>query len=123
MTTTSIVAVHGLGGDWEETWTDTATNKMWLRDSVPKQWPNARVMSFGYDSNFAFSHSEADIDDSSIAFISRLDDERQTPSAKKKPIIFIAHSLGGIVVKRVELYHHLPLGLEELTKTGNHTCA
>lgn len=101
LTFVSIVAVHGLSGDWGETWTDTTTGSMWLRDFVPKQWANARVMSFGYDAKFAFSHSEADIDDSSIALISNLDDERQTPSAKQNPIIFIAHSLGGIVVKRV----------------------
>jgi hypothetical protein len=74
---------------------------MWLRDFVPKQWPNARVMSFGYDSAFALSRSILDIDDSAIDLINRLDGERQSESAKKWPIIFVAHSLGGVVVKRV----------------------
>ena len=74
---------------------------MWLRDFVPKQGENARVMSFGYDSTFALSRSVADIDNSAIDLINRLDGERQLESAKKRPIIFVAHSLGGVVVKRV----------------------
>ncbi|KIX03635.1 uncharacterized protein Z518_07188 [Rhinocladiella mackenziei CBS 650.93] len=99
-TQVDIVAVHGLGGDWEGTWTDDTTHQMWLRDFIPNQWGEARVLSFGYDSTFAFSHSVADIDDSAVDLINRLDGERQVQSAKKRPIIFVAHSLGGVVVKR-----------------------
>jgi len=94
-----IVAVHGLGGDWEETWLDSSTGKMWLRDFIPIQMPKARVFSFGYNSAFAFSHSILDIDGAALDLVSRLHDERQD-SAKARPIIFIAHSLGGIIVKR-----------------------
>jgi hypothetical protein len=51
----SIVAIHGLNGHREETW--TATNKgekvNWLRDSqmLPNVIPNLRIMSWGYDAN------------------------------------------------------------------------
>ncbi|KUJ19713.1 uncharacterized protein LY89DRAFT_716235 [Mollisia scopiformis] len=95
-----VVAVHGLNGDWEMTWTETTTGNMWLRDFVPIQCPKFRVMSFGYDSTFALSHSEATIDDAAHDLINRLDDERQSSPAKKRPLIFVAHSLGGVVVKR-----------------------
>lgn len=123
LTSNSIVAVHGLNGDWETTWTDTITGKMWLRDFVPIQWPNARVMSFGYDSAVTLSNSKADIDDSASDLINRLDDERQSNSAKKRPIVFVAHSLGGIVVKRVSPERFLSRGLEEkLTQQGSHAC-
>ncbi|KAH9212912.1 hypothetical protein DL95DRAFT_273092, partial [Leptodontidium sp. 2 PMI_412] len=93
-----IIAVHGLG-DWEETWTDNTTNKMWSRDFVPEQLKNARVMSFDYDSAHALPHSVADINDSVIDIISRLDGERHLESIKKRPIIFVTHSLGDVVVK------------------------
>lgn len=49
--TRSIVAVHGLGGDWERTWTDSESSKLWLRDFVPEQFSNLkfRISSYGYD--------------------------------------------------------------------------
>jgi hypothetical protein len=102
------VAVHGLGGDWEQTWTDPLTGKCWLRDFLPDQFPNSRTMSYGYDSAFVLSNSVADIDASAMALNNRLDGERQSGAAKT-PLIFVAHSLGGIIVKRVRsIYHCLP---------------
>jgi protein SERAC1 len=103
LTVASIVAVHGLGGDWEDTWTDDKSGRMWLRDFVPQQLPSARVWSFGYDSAYSLSKSETDIDDAARSLIDGLDGERQHKLAKRRPIIFIAHSLGGIVVKRVSI--------------------
>lgn len=32
-----IVAVHGLGGHFEETWTDSDSKQLWLRDFLPSQ--------------------------------------------------------------------------------------
>ncbi|KAI1392648.1 uncharacterized protein F4822DRAFT_425851 [Hypoxylon trugodes] len=95
-----VVAVHGLGGDWEETWTDSDTGKMWLRDFLPLQFSNIRIWSFGYDSSYTLSQSVNTIDDAARSLIDGLAGERLKPSAKKKPIIFIAHSLGGIIVKK-----------------------
>lgn len=97
------MAVHGLSGDWESTWTDPESKKLWLRDFLPSQFPNMglRIWSFGYDSVTAFTNSIADIDDAAKALINAIDGERQTKHSRTKPIIFIAHSLGGIIVKRV----------------------
>lgn len=101
----SIVAVHGLGGDWEATWTDADSNCLWLRDFVPQQFlgMNLRIWSFGYDSKTAFTNSVADIDDAAKALIDALDGERRGNNSRKNLIIFVAHSLGGIIVKRVRL--------------------
>jgi hypothetical protein len=46
----SIVAVHGLNGHREKTWT-ADNNVLWLRDLLPKHLPNARILSWGYDAN------------------------------------------------------------------------
>lgn len=101
----SVVAVHGLGGDWEATWTDADQSCLWLRDFVPQQFPdtNLRIWSFGYDSKTAFTNSTADIDDAAKALIDSVDGERRGNNSRKNPIIFVAHSLGGIIVKRVSL--------------------
>jgi hypothetical protein len=42
--------VHGLNGHCEKTW--TASNGVnWLRDLLPHDLPNARILSWGYDAN------------------------------------------------------------------------
>ena len=96
----SIVAVHGLGGDWEATWTDS-NGQLWLRDFLPTQIPPARIMSYGYNSNTIFTRAVTDITDEAAMLLDRLDNEREGELQRTKPIIFVAHSLGGIVVKKV----------------------
>ncbi|CAH0015106.1 unnamed protein product [Clonostachys rhizophaga] len=73
----------------------------WPRDLVPKVVPDARVLTYGYDAKIqrlfgppVSTHTVYDIsNDFSIA----LEAERQ--EEPERPIIFIAHSLGGIIVK------------------------
>ena len=74
----SIVAVHGLCGDAYETWTEDTGGKLWLRDFLPSQVPNTRIMSYGYDSFFAFSKSEIELGDIAADLLNRLNDERGT---------------------------------------------
>lgn len=46
----SIVALHGLNGHREKTW--TAENGVhWLRDLLPEDLPQARILCWGYDAN------------------------------------------------------------------------
>ena len=74
----SIVAVHGLGGDPFDTWTEETSNKLWLRDFLPFQVPNTRIVSYGYDSFVAFSKSEVELGDVAADLLSRLSGERDT---------------------------------------------
>ena len=39
------------------TWTHPLTGKLWLRDFLPHTIPNARIMTFGYDSKVVDSKS------------------------------------------------------------------
>jgi hypothetical protein len=95
----SIVAVHGLGGGWDTTWTDE-NGELWLRDFLPLDLPRARIMSYGYNVHTAFSKAVTNISDVAASLLNRLDNERQ-PHERKRPIIFISHNLGGIIVKKV----------------------
>jgi hypothetical protein len=72
---------------------------MWLRDFLPKKTPNARILLFGYNSNAALATSAAGVQDQAEVLFSRLVRERK--SAPNRPLIFICHSLGGLIVKRV----------------------
>ncbi|OMP88505.1 Protein SERAC1, partial [Diplodia seriata] len=108
-----IVFVHGLGGDKEGTWTWISSEKsmyehervFWPRDLLPKDFPQARIISFGYDASFAHFYpfygpraipQGTTLDDHSTALFQRLialEDE----NSSTRPIIFVTHSLGGLV--------------------------
>lgn len=49
----SIVAVHGVGGDVINTWTHPKSKAFWLKDILPRQIPDARIMTFGYNADAA----------------------------------------------------------------------
>lgn len=73
---------------------------MWLRDFLPQQIPHARIMSFGYDSVLLFSKSTSDVATFAEQLLESLLSMRMNVP-EMRPIIFICHSLGGIVVKKV----------------------
>lgn len=66
------MAIHGLGGDPEETWKH-GDDTLWLRDLLPDALPGVRVFSYGYPSDIFFSSSTATIRDYALHLLSRLD--------------------------------------------------
>ena len=81
---------------------------MWLRDALPyditeesNDNPVARVMVYGYRSNLHKSESTQNLEDLATSLHSSL--VELVSAATIKPIIFIAHSLGGLIVKEVGL--------------------
>lgn len=93
-----IVAIHGLQGHRERTWT-TDQGSLWLRDFLPTDLSNARVLTYGYDAD-ARSHecvSTQTMRRHADGFAKALSRKRKvTP---RRPIIFVAHDLGGIILK------------------------
>ena len=95
-----IVAVHGLGGHSYDTWTHD-NGIMWLRDLLPQDIHNARVMTWGYNSEpqtakhfinmMTYSHPNN--------LLSALYSLRKDTRSNNRPIIFMCHNLGGILVK------------------------
>lgn len=101
-----IVAVHGLNPTNTkfhayETWTSTGGN-LWLKDFLPTSLPTvrARVLLFGYNANVAFKTSTAGVREQANNLLNRLYLIREGNDASQRPIVFICHSLGGIVVKQ-----------------------
>jgi hypothetical protein len=47
----SVVAIHGLGGNRKATWTYTGDEKsvMWLTDLLPRRLKNPKIMTYDYN--------------------------------------------------------------------------
>ncbi|KAH6950982.1 hypothetical protein DER45DRAFT_599493 [Fusarium avenaceum] len=99
-----LVAVHGLGGHPKKTWRHAETGAFWLEQFIPQDIKNARVMTYGYKSDVAFSQSTAGVEDFAIDLLARLEIARKDKS--KRPIIFICHSMGGLIVKKALILAH-----------------
>ncbi len=96
----SIIAVHGLGGHAYKTWT-AENGTMWLKDLLPQAIPGARIMTFGYDSEAQTSRylTHRTLYSNADNLISDLCSLRQDTKTVERPIIFLGHSLGGLVIK------------------------
>lgn len=91
---------------------------MWLRDALPEQLPAAHVLIYGYDSKLAKSNSFQNLSD----VASRFRDSLQIALGKGRscrPLIFIAHSLGGLILKQaiIQMKSGDPADLENLKST------
>ena len=73
------MAVHGLGGDAITTWTHPKSKAFWLKDFLPQQIPDARIMTFGYNADVAFGQSTAEIIDHAKRLLASLVDKRDEP--------------------------------------------
>jgi len=93
-----IVAIHGINGDPYETWRHE-NGRLWLRDFLPKHIPRVRVFSFGYDAQVAFTTSTADLQSFAKSLLGHLGRYRTGKEQPPRPLIFICHSMGGIVLK------------------------
>jgi hypothetical protein len=59
------------------------------------------VFSYGYNANTVFTSAVTDIEDEAAALLDYLVGERLSSHDKRRPIIFVSQSLGGIIVKKV----------------------
>ncbi|EDO03800.1 hypothetical protein SS1G_06281 [Sclerotinia sclerotiorum 1980 UF-70] len=74
-----IIAVTGLAGNAFGSWASEPTH-MWLRDKLAVDFPNARIMSYGFDSHLKGSQSEAVVSVFSSRFRSDVEEIRRHAS-------------------------------------------
>ncbi|KAK3317310.1 Alpha/Beta hydrolase protein [Cercophora scortea] len=102
----NLVLVHGLNGDRIQTWTHDRTGVCWPRDLLPAKLPLTRVLSFGFNADIYGNTSVEGIRGNARALLSRLIDERDDVDSYDRPIVFVAHSLGGLIVKQALRFAH-----------------
>jgi pimeloyl-ACP methyl ester carboxylesterase len=105
-----IVFVHGLGGSSRQTWCKNHDPSLfWPCEWLPQErgLRDARVTSFGYNAHFASLSSKENILNISdfakdLLFKMRFATSQGERELKmgSAPIIFVAHSMGGLVAKK-----------------------
>ena len=99
----SIIAISGLGGHAFGSFKERGGEHMWLRDALPRDLtlddnrPFARVMTYGYDSGVSKSDNMQSLEDLAVSFNASF----LALAGASKPILIIAHSLGGLIIKEV----------------------
>ena len=103
--TVDIVFVHGLNGHPYHTWKSKEKGIFWPAELLPSalEKENARILVYGYDADiasFADGASKDKIHNHAEQLVAALCANRRTHKALEHPIIFVAHSLGGLIIKR-----------------------
>ncbi|KAI9462629.1 hypothetical protein F5148DRAFT_218521 [Russula earlei] len=109
-----IIAIHGLNGHAFNSW--TVDDVIWLRDLLPEQVPDARVLLSGYNVNLVEDTTMSRIKEHARLFIKSLQGLEEimrgliisqlllfvqlSPPAETLRY-FVCHSLGGLVLKQV----------------------
>ncbi|KFY31766.1 hypothetical protein V493_00848 [Pseudogymnoascus sp. VKM F-4281 (FW-2241)] len=96
--TADIIAITGLDGHAYGSWRGKGNlGRMWLRDFLSKDLPCCRTMIYGYNSKLS-THGIDTIMDYGRGLIEELKKARNTEELRKRPLFFIAHSFGGIIL-------------------------
>ena len=98
-----IVCVPGLGANPEESWksTDAKSPYNWLSDTdgLKRDFPKARVLLYQYESAWSGAlRVKQFLGNIATTLLHGLSTERE--NAQRRPIVFIGHSMGGLVVAK-----------------------
>ncbi|CZR51417.1 uncharacterized protein PAC_01293 [Phialocephala subalpina] len=92
-----LIFVHGLRGSRLKTW--SSGDVFWPRDFLKDDVKNARVITWGYDASVANAFAYASKESIFGHADTLLNDLARLRKRITRPIVFICHSLGGLVVK------------------------
>ena len=92
-----------------KTWTSEKNKTFWPLDLLPQfiEEQRARILVYGYDADvtsFTDGAAKDKIHNHAESLVASLAANRNLRKANQRPIIFVAHSLGGLVVKRALIY-------------------
>lgn len=98
-----IVFVHGIYGTAADTWTCARTGQTWPKMLLSDpHFANTDVYVVQYPTHF--TKNLMSIDDQVSNLMNRL--EADAVFSKHSEVVFVAHSMGGLVVQRLLLTHH-----------------
>ncbi|KAI0191109.1 WD40 repeat-like protein [Astrocystis sublimbata] len=103
-----IIFVHGLQGGSRKTWSLHPTDPLtyWPSEWLPLEpgFRHARIHSFGYDSDWGrAAASKLTVHDFALALLADIKHSNALKRNGNTPIVFVAHSMGGLVIKKAYL--------------------
>jgi pimeloyl-ACP methyl ester carboxylesterase len=108
LTVASLVFVHGLTGNRRSTWTDKPSKVFWPKDLLGNDaLPPMRILSYGYDADIAHFWAMASqnrIGEHAGNLVNALTQIRERTDTERRAIVFVTHSLGGLVTEDALLY-------------------
>ncbi|KAF3481565.1 peptidase C14 [Arthroderma uncinatum] len=101
-----VVFVHGLNGDCIKTWKHADAEVPWIMDKrfLGDLYDRARIMTFGYNANVLENVTTSRVLDHANDLLEAIYARRVR--CEGRPIVFVAHSLGGLVVKQAMILCH-----------------
>ncbi|KAI9150625.1 Protein SERAC1 [Paramyrothecium foliicola] len=96
------IAISGLASHPFGSWQPKGVDKsyMWIRDALPVGLPGIRFITYGYDTTLADSKSFQNIVDLARTLNLELEAYGWGIDNGGKPLLFLAHSLGGVILKQ-----------------------
>ncbi|KAI1173838.1 hypothetical protein F4777DRAFT_422921 [Nemania sp. FL0916] len=106
-----IIAVNGLGAHPDLTWKAEADSQTarsgaekkyvsWLHDYLPRDAETARIIPFRQNSSYLVNAPVKTIEDCAQQLLNAIESVRSREEEQTRPIIFVGHSFGGIVIKQ-----------------------
>ena len=102
-----IIFVHGLTGNAYDTWLHEVSKVHWPSQLLKQEIPDSRILSFGYDAdivNFWNAASNCRLTNHAETLVGDFVRERERTETECRKILFVAHSLGGLIVEYA-LFH------------------
>lgn len=97
-----VICVHGLMGHPRKTWTKDDEKFFWPAH-LTEDLPEVRVLTFGYyadPGSFMGQVSQNRLGEHASDLLNKMATRREKSETEGRPIIWIAHSLGGLVVEK-----------------------
>ncbi|PQE14382.1 multiple ankyrin repeats single kh domain-containing protein [Rutstroemia sp. NJR-2017a BBW] len=97
----SIVFVPGLGAHPHDSWKSTKTDWNWMKsaDGLRAAFPKARILLYKYESAWQGPLKVSQFLDN-IAKVLLVALRSRREDCKKRPIVFVGHSMGGLVIAK-----------------------
>ncbi|KAF6804850.1 NB-ARC and TPR domain protein [Colletotrichum musicola] len=109
----SIIAVHGLNprskNDADHAWDTWRTpsgpaGRLWLRDDLPTYVPDSRIFLYQYNATAVYGKDRSTFIDKANDLLEDIRLERE--DAESRPILFLGHSMGGLLIKQALINAH-----------------